>query len=83
MPAAYVLVHLGHHKTAHATVPLNRHGDGRVRVGFNPARVRFVSVTLANTSTRFHDCGHGSFSCQGTPNAPHPTFAVKVVALRH
>jgi hypothetical protein len=81
MPAAYVLIHLGHHKTSRAAVHLNRHGDGRVRVPFSHDKVRSISVTLANTSTKFHGCGHGSFSCQGTPNVAHPTFAVKLVAF--
>jgi hypothetical protein len=83
MPAAYVLVHRSHHRTGHRPVHLNRRGFGRLRVPFSHAGVHFVSVTLANTSTKFHGCGHGRYSCQGSPDAAHPTFAVQLTATKH
>ncbi len=82
-PAAYVMVHRKHHHGISRTlVHLNRKGFGKVKVPFSQPHIKFVSVTLANTSTDFHGCGKGSYSCQGSPDAAHPAFAVKLIAFK-
>jgi hypothetical protein len=44
-------------------------GDGSRVIPFDPEEISYVNLTLANTSTRFKECGGGDFnySCNGTP----------------
>jgi hypothetical protein len=83
MPAAVVLVVRRHHPITRALVPLSRTGRGRLVVPFGRATTKAVTVTLANTSTRFHCHTHDVYSCHGTPLAAHPAFHVRLVAFRH
>ena len=71
-----------HHGISRTLVHLNRKGAGSVKVAFSQPHIKFVSVTLVNTSTEFHGCGKGSYSCQGSPDAAHPAFAVKLIAFK-
>jgi hypothetical protein len=60
-------------------------GHGTTRVGFSPASVKAVVVTLVNASTRY-DCHRGSLlSCGGMPLDDHEEFTVaaKVVPVVH
>lgn len=82
-PAVYVVVHRRHKPLARKLVHLSRHGNGKVAFGFSHRQVKYLTVTMANTSTRFHRCGSGTvYSCQGVPNAPRTGFKVKAVAFR-
>ncbi|MGC4111095.1 MAG: DUF6055 domain-containing protein [Nocardioides sp.] len=80
MPAVVVLVARQHRLTS-TQVPLSRDGRGQVGVPFGRATTRQVTVTLANTSTRFHCHTGGDFSCHGTPTAAHPTFRLRLRAV--
>ncbi|MEN8674920.1 MXAN_6640 family putative metalloprotease [Nocardioides sp.] len=56
-------------KARSSTVDLDRRGDGTARVAFSSRKVRYVEVTLANTSGRFAQCfeQYTPFSCYGLP----------------
>ena len=82
-PAVVVLVRRRHHRATSALVHLSPSGHGTLSVPFSRATTRQVTVTLANTSTRFRCHDNGAYSCQGTPKAPHPTFRVQLRAVRH
>ena len=74
---------VGTGRSTHALVPLTA---ARCRAdGPCPSatpRSREVTVTLANTSARFHGClTDGRVSCSGFSDAPHPTFRVKLTAF--
>jgi len=81
-PAVVVLVKRKHRPMTSTPVQLSRTGEGSVRVPFSSQTTRSVTVTLANASTRFRCGTDGGWSCNGTPEAPHPGFAVKLVAVR-
>jgi hypothetical protein len=80
MPAVVVLVDRRNHPMTSLPVHLSRTGRGSIEVPFSRATVQRVTVTLANTSTRFRCRTGGGFSCDGTSRAPHPTFRVRLVA---
>jgi hypothetical protein len=63
-------------------VHLSRTGHGSVTLPFSSTRVRRVTVTLANASTRFRCNTGGAYSCDGTSRDAHPSFAVRLVAYR-
>jgi hypothetical protein len=81
-PAVMVVVHTKHRKWIKKLVHLNRRGNGRISVPLSRKKVSFVTVTLANASTRFHRCGYGHFSCSGVSSAAHPAFKIKAVAYK-
>jgi hypothetical protein len=79
-PAVVVLVDRKHHSPLRRLVHLSQAGKGSVKVPFG--RTRRVTVTLANASTDFR-CHTGTdYSCHGTPMAPHPTFRLRLTAVR-
>jgi hypothetical protein len=82
-PAVGVLVARKHHPTTRMFVHLTKEGRGKVSVPFSRAGTRQVTVTLVNASTTFTCHTNGGYSCNGTSRAPHPAFAVKLVAYRH
>jgi hypothetical protein len=82
MPAVVVLVARRHHRPTRALVHLSRTGSGSLKVPFGRATTKSVTVTLANASTRFRCHTQDVYSCHGTPKALHPTFHVKLVAVR-
>ncbi len=64
------------------SVSLSTKGVGKVSVPFSAGRVRSVTITLANASTRFR-CQQGeSYSCEGTPRDDGKRFQVKLDVLR-
>jgi hypothetical protein len=81
-PTAYVISERRSGRLVTKQVPLDAAGDGRVELGFSSGRVRSVTITLANASTRF-DCWVGSvYSCQGRPRDDNRSFGLTVHALR-
>jgi hypothetical protein len=56
-------------KTKTSIVRLDGQGDGSAKVAFSSTKVRYVEVTLANTSGRFTKCfeQYTPFSCYGLP----------------
>lgn len=81
-PAVVVLVERKHHPSTRVFVHLTKKGRGKVSVPFSRAGTRQVTVTLANASTKFTCHTNGGYSCNGTSKAPHPSFAVKLVAFK-
>ncbi len=82
-PAALVRVVPVHGATTRTLVPLSATGAGQVTVPFSGAAVANVTVTLANVSVAYHDCfTDGPYSCGGQSDAPHPTFRVRLTAVR-
>jgi hypothetical protein len=81
-PAVVVLVNRKHHKMTRTLVHLSRSGRGSVKVPFSRATTQGVTVTMANTSTRFTCHTGGGYSCNGTPKAPHPPFKMRLLAVR-
>jgi hypothetical protein len=81
-PAAYLIVeHRGGRLTRRA-VTLDATGSGTTTVGFSAARIRDVTLTVANVSTRF-DCGrHTVYSCGGDPRDDNERFAVTLRAYQ-
>jgi hypothetical protein len=67
-PAAYVQVLRRDGSVRRRPMTLNPDGFGRERVRFDARRVRRVSITLANGSTRYR-CGQSdqTFACAGRP----------------
>lgn len=47
------------------TATLNGLGDATVRIPFSSSKVRYIEMTLANTSTRYTCWTGGAFSCVG------------------
>ncbi len=81
-PAVVALVQRSDGRLSRVRVHLTRHGHGVATVPFGDARVRRVTVTLANASTRFRCHTGGAFSCHGTSRDPHPSFTVRAVAYK-
>lgn len=57
MSRALVQVRKRNGNVALVAVPLDKRGDGSVRVAFDPRKVNAVVVTLTNASNRFTGCG--------------------------
>jgi hypothetical protein len=81
-PAVVVRVKRKHHADTKQLVRLTRTGKGKLVVPFSTGTTGQVTVTLANASTRFTCHTGGGYSCDGTSKAPHPSFAVKLVAFK-
>ena len=64
-------------------ITLNKKGNGKIKVPFSSKKVRGVTVSLVNASTRFN-CGDSGyiFSCQGAPKDDEKPFKVFVTAAR-
>ncbi len=64
-PAAYVVISRTDGRLQGRVVPLDAAGRGLARIGFDPRTTRWVTVTLANASTRYR-CGRATLlACQG------------------
>ncbi len=64
------------------SIDLSQQGQGSLRLRFDARRVRSVSVTLANASTRY-SCGAGSgFACAGRPLEQRERFSVDAEVSR-
>ena len=81
-PAVALLVLRDNGTLQRRTIELSRSGDGTRNVGFDSRKVRWVSVTLANVSTRYQcDTGSG-YACEGRPRDQRERFEVSVKAVR-
>ena len=81
-PGVTVLVKRDNGALKRRPIALDRSGQGSRTVGFSSRSVRWVSVTLANASTRFR-CDSGSgFACEGRPRDQRERFTVTTTASR-
>lgn len=75
-PAAYLVVRKAGGRIERRAVALTRKGIGRTTVAFRKGRTRSVTITVANTSTRFR-CWRGtSFSCRGAAADDRRRFTI-------
>jgi hypothetical protein len=82
-PAAYVIVHRRHRPLVRKLVHLSRRGKAHLALGFSHRTVKYLTITMANASTKFRRCGTGTvYSCQGLPRFPRTVFRVSAVAFR-
>jgi hypothetical protein len=80
-PAAVAYVYAKSGKLTKKFIRLSKSGAGSTRVKFAPRKIKRVTLTLVNASTRF-GCWEGTnYSCQGFPldNSSKFTFRAKVV----
>lgn len=63
-------------------VTLSANGAASTTVAFSTRRVRSVSATLANASTRYRCSSSTGFACEGRPLDQQQRLAVKVEAFR-
>lgn len=77
-PAAWLVVRTADGEWRSRQVDLDRRGRGSVTVGFSPATVRAVSLTVANASTRTR-CGVDDvrWACEGRPRDDDKAFDVR------
>ncbi|HWM73122.1 MAG TPA: MXAN_6640 family putative metalloprotease, partial [Nocardioides sp.] len=82
-PAAHLQVWRRDGTVTARPIRLDADGAGRERVRFDSRRVRRVTITLANASTRYR-CGHGgmTFACEGRPRDQRLGFDVAVRVVR-
>jgi hypothetical protein len=86
-PNAVITVQKKNGKLARKTISLNKKGKGKTRLGFSSRKVRSVTVSLVNASTRFRcykaaPSADPSYSCQGIPRDDNGVFKVAFVAYR-
>ncbi|WP_244929412.1 MXAN_6640 family putative metalloprotease [Nocardioides sp. W7] len=81
-PAVVVTVQLRSGKLVRKSIRLNRKGKGQIKVSFSGRKVRSVTATAVNASTRF-DCyrpdapADPRFSCAGIARDDQQVFALK------
>lgn len=82
-PAAYLQVWGRNGSLRSRPIALDADGDGTVRTRFDARRVRRVTITLVNGSTRYR-CGRGgpTFACEGRPLDQRLRFEVAAEAYR-
>lgn len=68
-------------KITKKTIKLSKSGAGSAKVKFNRKKVKKVTLTLVNASTRY-SCGDGVYSCQGAAKDDPVKFVFRVRALR-
>jgi hypothetical protein len=81
-PAAYVVVKRRHGHAITRAVHLNKSGHGAVKVPFSNRKVKGVTITLANVSTRYTCWKRTYYSCQGRPKDQGKKFHLTVVAFK-
>ena len=81
-PSAYVLVDQRRSPDVKRLVKLDGKGRATVKVPFSSRRVKRVTVTMVNASTRFRCFRQTSFSCEGVPKDDGLTFSIKAVARK-
>ena len=85
MPAATVQLRRRNGSVRLLDVPLDAHGDGKVRILFDPRRIASVVVTLSNASTRMATCWSDAtdrFACGGQSADDGQVYAVRAKLLR-
>lgn len=78
---ARVLVHRQNGTVDQRTITIKK-GRGAVRVAFNSAKVRRVTVTLANTSHAYRCGTDTSWTCRGTPLKDHQGVSLRADLVR-
>ena len=81
-PAAYLTIQRKQASTVRRTLPLDRRGRGATTVAFSSRRVRSVSITLANASTRYDCWQKTDYACQGEPLDDRAAYDLKVRAAK-
>jgi hypothetical protein len=81
-PVAYLVAERRSGRVTMQPLPLGSTGDGDVTVGFSNRRVRSLTITLANASTRFDCWFETAYSCQGRPRDDNREFDLRVRAFR-
>lgn len=81
-PAAYLLLDRKRGKTEKRYVKLNGKGKAQVKTGFSRRKVKKVTVTMVNASTRFRCFRQTSFSCEGKPRDDGLRFKIKAAARK-
>jgi len=81
-PAAYLIIRRESGGLSVKRFTLDSAGDGRVVLPFSSRRVRSVTITLANASTRFDCWQDTSYSCAGRPLDDNRRFNLAVRAFR-
>jgi hypothetical protein len=79
---ASVMIHRSDGALRTQTVRLGLRGNGTLRVGFTPGKVRKVSVNLANTSVSYRCDTGGGYACDGTPRNDSRQFRFAAHAVR-
>ena len=85
MPAATVQVRRRDGSARILDVPLDAHGDGSIRIVFDPRRVASAVVTPSNASTRMATCWTDTtdrFACGGQSADDGQVYAVRAKLLR-
>ena len=82
--AAYAIVHRASGALRRKPIELDADGRGELTVPFGARRVKRVTLTLANASTRF-DCWRQElvYSCQGRPRDDDRSFRYAARVVRH
>ncbi|CAN5257167.1 hypothetical protein BH09ACT12_BH09ACT12_22210 [soil metagenome] len=81
-PAASVLVVRDNGTLQRRPITLDKRGKGSRTLAFSSRKVRAVTVTVANASTRY-SCNTGSgFACEGRPLDQREAFKVTAEAVR-
>ena len=81
-PAAYVIVKRKHGHSIKRSVHLGKSGHGKVKVPFSSRKVKGVSITLANASTRYKCWKQTYYSCQGKPQDQGMKYRLQVTAFK-
>ncbi len=81
-PAVSLLVLRDNGTLRRRTINLDKSGDGTRKVGFDSRKVRWVSVTLANASTRYQCDSDSGYACEGRPRDQRERFEVTAKAVR-
>jgi hypothetical protein len=83
-PGAQALIVSKNGSISSRPIPLNSNGVGKVQVPFSAGKVKLITLTLANASTRYADCfsGQTEWSCNGGVPDPARQFTFSAVASR-
>lgn len=82
-PAATVLVHYRNGTIKRKSVTFDKRGRARAKVAFGKKKVSWVTVSLANASTRYTRCGTVAlFACQGLSKDDKHRFDLRLTAVR-
>lgn len=75
-PAAYLLIDRRRGGVIKRPIRLNGKGNGTAKADFSKRKVKKVTVTMANASTRFKCYRQTAFSCRGKPKDNGKRFKV-------
>ena len=81
-PGAFLLIDRKKGKTERKYVTFNRKGKASAKVSFSAKKVRSVTLSVVNASTRYRCFRQNVYSCQGTPRDDASSFTWSVKATR-